>query len=712
MATKIGSNLPDILDGTTANDLLFGLAGNDILSGLDGNDVLDGGLGADQMSGGFGNDIYIVDDPDDEVIENPGEGADEVRSSIDYILGNDVDKLILTGTAINGTGNDLRNTIIGNGENNLLEGLAGNDVIYGLGGDDTLDGGLGSDGLVGGLGDDFYIVDNPNDRVSERLDEGIDTIEASVSYTLAANVEQLLLTGTNHTNGTGNDLTNTITGNNGNNTLQGLAGDDNLNGGEGDDRLDGGAGDDNLRGGLGNDTYVVDSDNDLVEENPGEGLDTVFSSINYILGSNLENLILTGSLAINGTGNALSNFLEGNSNNNILQGLGGADYLYGLAGADTLEGGDNGDLLDGGLGDDSLIGGLGSDRYIVDSPNDIIIENVGEGNDRVFSTATYILPNNLEDLTLIGASNINGTGNNLRNVLIGNNNSNTLQGLDGDDELYGFGGNDILEGGNGNDRLDAGSGVNTLRGGAGNDTYILGNSSDRVEENSGEGTDLVFSHLTYFLPNHVENLTLTGTNNINGIGNNLRNTIIGNAGNNRLEGRGSNDTLYGEAGNDRIDGGTGNDGLVGGDGNDTLIGGDGSDRILGGENDDVLVGGNGNDQLIGGNGQDSFILSGSSFAQAGIDGIADFVGGTDTIQLSKRTFAALTGSSSELSAGEFASVTDNAAAAISTAIIVYNSTNGLLFYNPNGDTIGFGGGGHFATLSGAPSLTNTDFILV
>jgi hypothetical protein len=214
--------------------------------------------------------------------------------------------------------------------NTIIEkaiGGIGNDKLVGNSVNNTLDGGAGADTMLGGLGNDTYYVDNTGDVVTENISAGIDVVSSTISYTLTANVENLILTGTAAINGTGNILNNQLTGNSANNTL------------------DGGTGADTMLGGLGNDTYYVDNTGDVVTENTSAGIDVVSSIISYTLTANVENLILTGATAINGTGNADANTLTGNSADNILSGQAGNDVLIGGAGADTL------------------VGGLGKDSY-------------------------------------------------------------------------------------------------------------------------------------------------------------------------------------------------------------------------------------------------------------------------------------------------------------------------------------------------------------
>ena len=218
-----------------------------------------------------------------------------------------------------------------------LTGTSGNDTLTGGAGNDILDGKAGIDTMIGGTGNDTYYVDNTKDVVTELASQGIDTVISSVTYTLTDYVENLTLTGKSNINGTGNDLDNIIIGNSGANTLTGNAG---------NDTLDGKAGADRLIGGTGDDIYYVDNVKDVVIEEENEGIDTVYSSVTYTLTDHVENLILSGTKAINGTGNALDNLIIGNTGNNILKGGEGNDTLY------------------GGLGNDTLYGGAGSDKFV------------------------------------------------------------------------------------------------------------------------------------------------------------------------------------------------------------------------------------------------------------------------------------------------------------------------------------------------------------
>ncbi|MGI9212859.1 MAG: cadherin-like domain-containing protein [Methylococcaceae bacterium] len=313
--------------GTAGNDFMQGSAGSDRLSGLGGDDTLLGLGGADTLDGGTGNDAL-----------DGGEGNDR-------LLGGDEND-----TLLGGTGNDV------------LEGGDGDDVLTGGDGDDRLIGGPGADTMTGGAGDDVYEINNRGDRIIETGQDngGIDSVESSMDFSLAdaslENVEHLSLLGLENLKATGNDRDNRITGNAGNNVLNGGAGKDTLVGGAGDDTLDGGTSADRLEGGTGSDTYLINSQDDtIIETAKGGDADEVRSSVSYVLGDNLEILTLTGTNAINGSGNSLDNILTGNALPNALAGKDGADDLAGGLGDDTLEGGRGNDTLDGGEGRDTAV---------------------------------------------------------------------------------------------------------------------------------------------------------------------------------------------------------------------------------------------------------------------------------------------------------------------------------------------------------------------
>nr|WP_314085239.1 calcium-binding protein [uncultured Shinella sp.] len=233
----------DRIDGSWGNDYLMGYGGRDTLFGDSGNDTLDGGSGSDVMLGDSGNDVYIVDSSLDVVWEYKNDGFDTVKSSVNYELSNDVERLILTGIEdADATGNALANSLVGNAANNILDGKSGADM------------------MSGGKGNDIYIVDNVGDKVIEAASSGTDFVYASVTYSVTdIHVEGLTLTGSSHINATGNGLANTLTGNSGNNTLDAGTGNDKLIGGGGNDRLIGGAGGDRLTGGDGADRFIFKS---------------------------------------------------------------------------------------------------------------------------------------------------------------------------------------------------------------------------------------------------------------------------------------------------------------------------------------------------------------------------------------------------------------------------------------------------------------------
>ena len=297
-------------------------------------------------------------------------------------------------------GTDGNDVLTGGRGDDTLSGLAGNDTLNGGQGHDLLDGGTGTDTMQGGTGNDTYVVDIAGDVATELANEGTDTVQSAITYTLGANVEHLTLTGTANLNGTGNALDNILTGNSGTNVLTGWAG---------------------------NDTYVVGA-GDTVVENFNGGADTVVSAVTWTLGTNVEHLTLTGTANLNGTGNVLNNVLVGN---------GGANTLDGGAGNDTVDGGDGNDSLLGGSGDDTLLGGLGTDVLNAGSGHDVL--NGGDGTDTLDGGAG-------DDQLLGGAGN------------------DVMTGGSGADQFTGGTGNDQLTGNSGNDRYNfaRGDGQDTI----------------------------------------------------------------------------------------------------------------------------------------------------------------------------------------------------------------------------------------------------------
>jgi Ca2+-binding RTX toxin-like protein len=418
-----GTELDDVLVGSASAERIHGLGGNDYLQGNEGDDVLDGGEGSDVLIGGPGSDTYVFsasDGPNNwavaqagERLQLPGLSWSSIAMTRDestlYITVTDTGASIAVQSQSGVPGDEgwrvelefgdgtvwLPSNIVSNAPysgtdgNDLLEGsefwdrifgLGGDDVVYGFDGTDFLDGGAGADTLYGGAGDDYYYV-NDEDVLVEYANEGQDAVESTISFTLPSEVDDLFLKSTQALSGTGNEGNNVIVGNAAGNLLSGEGGNDILTGVEGNDRLDGGAGQDRMHGGDGDDTYVVDSSDDLVFENANEGLDSVESGVGYALGAHLENLTLTGTVAVTGAGNELANVVAGNVIDNILSGNGGDDFLHGMEGhdflfgddgedrlfggegSDALRGGNGDDALDGGSGNDELIGGAGSDTY-------------------------------------------------------------------------------------------------------------------------------------------------------------------------------------------------------------------------------------------------------------------------------------------------------------------------------------------------------------
>ncbi len=489
-----GSAFNDGFTGYAGNDVMIGLAGVDGMDAGGGNDLLDGGSGADNMNGEAGNDTVLGGTGDDNL--NGGDGTDQLTGGTgdDYLQG--------------GLGADSYFFALGDGTDridNSSAAVAADKIVFaaGITAANIRLTKVGSDLLI-------RLTNSPNDsiRIFNQFSNPAyvlgtlqfsDATTMSISPTVLSNI--VYSTGSFYGDSlagyagidsmSGGDGSDSLDGDSGNDTLLGGAGGDVMQGGSGNDRLDGGLSADQMMGGIGNDTFIVDNALDVISESIGEGTDTVQSSVTFTLGTDVENLTLTGTQAINATGNTLANQLTGNSNNNTLQGLDGNDTLSGGAGADTLQ------------------GGAGNDSYVVDAAGDVVTESSGAGTDTVQSSISYTLGNYLENLTLTGTGTRNGVGNAGANVLTGN---------------------------SGNNKLDGGAGNDTLLGGLGDDTYVVDVAGDVVTESASSGTDTVQSAVSYTLGINVENLTLTGTGTRNGVGNGAANVMTGNSGNNVLTG--------------------------------------------------------------------------------------------------------------------------------------------------------------------------------
>lgn len=511
-----GNSLNNIIDASASS-----LPGNEWLSNL----IIDGGAGADEMIGGVSGQTFVIDDAGDVIrFSAVGNPLGNVESYISYTALDFIRNITLRGSqSIAATGNALNNTL--DGSQNSAANV-----------------------LSGGAGDDTYIL-GAGDTINESAGGGIDTVKSANSIVLQNELENLVLLGAAAVNGTGNAANNQLTGNSAVNTL------------------DGGAGADAMTGGGGNDIYIVDDAGDSVTEASNGGTDEVRASISYTLGNNVENLTLTGTAAINATGNSAVNTLVGNSGNNT---------------------------LDGGAGSDIMRGGLGNDVYFVSVANETVTEVAGEGIDEIRSGVTItMLAAEVENLTLTGTSGIGGTGNILDNVITGNS------------------GNNSLSGGNGNDTLIGGAGDDSMSGGAGNDTFYVDATNDGTTETSGQGIDTVISSVTRTLSSNIELLFLSGPDPIAGNGNNASNLLRGNAAANALNGMLGIDILEGGAGNDTLTNATNKSLLNGGADTDTLTGTAANDMLIGGTGNDALTTGAGADIIVfnKGDGQDTVAAS-------------------------------------------------------------------------------------------------------
>jgi Ca2+-binding RTX toxin-like protein len=667
-------------------ELVNGNSSHQVLTGNDGDNWLTSNGGSDTLIGGKGNDLYQMT-AGDTLVELPGEGIDLVRTTLTYyVLPDNFEEL-------QGTSFVSAQTLIGNAADNRIIGTLLNNQS------DTIDGGLGADLMIGYHGSDVYYVDNVGDTIVEESNHGTaDEVRTVIDFTAPTNVELLSAWNDNGLRLTGNGLANTIRGRGGN------------------DILDGAGGVDQLIGGLGNDLYRIDSSDTIVEA-AGGGVDTVEAGFSYTLGAEVENLTLTGTAAVNGTGNGLDNVLIGNSADNLLRGGAGNDVISGGGGTDTAVYSGNGfdyqidtsnpnaitvrdmNAADGDDGTDTLSG----IRYIqfangradmgVD-PNNAPQLGLPAMEDQIWEdseSAFYTIPGTaFFDLDANDTLSFQATlagGSPLPGWLSFNASTRTFSGTppldqigvtieivvtasDGkksisDNVLFtvtqapgaivqGTDGNDVLEGTFRNEQMVGLDGDDVLRGSGGADSLNGGAGLDEVDYSSSA------TGVTVDLP--------AGTG---------------------LGGDAEGDELFSI---ESVTGSAHDDHIVGGPGLDILSGGAGADLLEGGSGSDLLIGGEGADSLFGGEGQDILRV------RANADGSLEDVvvdGGLhiDTLDLAESPFGAMV------------DLTNPSNGVSSIEIVIGSALNDTITGGAGGETI-YGGGG-IDTLSGGGA---TDYI--
>nr|MCU0957325.1 hypothetical protein [Hydrogenophaga sp.] len=641
---------------------------------IDGFEFFRGGAGNDLIDGGAGYDRVDYNNSPTGVVVQLGGSSDGFAE--DGFGGTDT---LVNIEAVRGS--SFADELYGSDDAPFesLEGRGGNDLIDGGGGIDRAD----------YVGSPSAVTVNLNTGTAQDGWGGVDTL---------VNIEN----------------------------IRGSAFNDTLTGDAGNNRLDGSEGADRLFGLGGDDTYVVDNLGDRVYETPtagsrvdAGGVDTVLASVDHTLSNFVEALVMTGTGDLRGIGNALANTITGNSGNNVLDGRGGVDSLDGGEGSDIYLFTSAADHLSAEINDTGT-SGVDEIRFAATRPGTLVLFGDDVGIERVvIGTGTGA------QAVSTGRGALNVDASLVQNDLemVGNAGANRLTGT-------AFG--DTIDGGAGNDRIDGGSGTDLMRGGTGNDTYVVDNAGDITLELANAGTDTVESSISWTLAANIERLVLTGDTDIDGTGNDLNNTLTGNGGNNTLTGAGGNNTMYVDAGgvdtvrasvnftlgnfveNLVLTGsadvnGNGNaldNEIAGNTGNNRLDGKAGDDTLDGGGGNDVLIGGLGNDVLTGGAGDDIFRFDTRLSASSNVDQITDF-GGGDRIQLENAVFNRLR-STGTLSDDFFVSG-DGAVALDANDHVIYDSSTGALYYDPDGS--GSAAMVQFATLTGAPSLSASDILV-
>ena len=671
----------DTIFAGTGNSAIVGQGGNDFIEGESGNDVIVGGAGNNTILAGSGNDTIAAGEGGlQEFTENFGDNYVYGGSGNSLIEGTGGNDTLIAGsgstTVIGGAGNELieggsgqsvlvsgstatggSDTLIAGSGNNSLYGGAGTDALYGGDGTDLIQGGSGSETIYAGNGGTSSAptqVEAGSGTATVYAGAGVDQIiGGSGEDTLIGGSGDATLRGGSSSEvmqaGAGNDV---LIAGSGNDTLYGGIGASTLQGGSGATQFVAGAGQNVFIGGGGQNTYELNAGFGNVLIEPGTPGDT----IEFGSGITLADLAVTGGLdaagapvlqisADNGStvdivgglsNGALGEIAVGSTDYTLLQlaqaasngdsEISGAsgNLIYSAGAGDAIFGGSGNDTLAAFGANTTLTGGTGDTLFFVNDPTEVVTEASSGLNDTIESSVNYVLPENVDTLTLTGATDLTATGN---------------------------GEADLLTANAGNDTLIAGTGVATMVGGAGNDTFVVDNAADVVEAKAS-GVNTVLSSVSYVQPQNVENLTLTGTADLTATGTGDRGVLTANSGNDTLIAGAGAETLVGGAGNDTfvvnnaydvvqaqasgvnsvatlvsytapdavrnlIGTGTADLNLIGGALTDTTV--------VANSGNDTLQGGSASGTLVGGSGLDTFVLGDSG------DYIADKASGANAI---------------------------------------------------------------------------------
>jgi Ca2+-binding RTX toxin-like protein len=596
-----GGKGADSLYGGTGDDELLGDENDDLLMGEAGNDSISGNEGIDTVSYSNSSTGVVVNIDEAQTYANAGGNSNElepvftinaaeaedgfgtkdafkftaIRQTYDEATDTVVEQTVtISGSLENIIGSDFNDILIGNSADNRIEGLLGSDLLIGNAGNDSLEGGKGIDTMS-------YRRDPASVVVNLQSGQGTDGWGGQDAI---ANIENVV--GSEFADSIiGDDNINIITGGAGNDTIKGLGGNDKIYGELGNDFLMGETGDDLIDGGANIDTVsyenspkgvVVNIDETQSFNNTAKDSTDLEPSFTINGGSASDGFGNTDSLKSleNIIGSELEDILIGNNTDNQIKGLAGDDLLIGNAGNDTLEGGE--DI-------DTVSYRRDPTRVIVNLEQNFAQDGFGN-TDAIF---------NIENV-IGSAFNDEITGDSNANIITAGDGNDTIAARDGNDSLYGENGNDVISAEAGDDFIVGGKGADTLNGGDGNDTASYFNSETGVSVSlqlgKGWKGDADGDRLTL-----IENL----------IGSEYIDSLIGDDGNNRIDGLAGNDLIDGLGGDDTIDGGDDRDRIFGSAGNDLLYGKAGIDYIEGGDGDDLLDGGTGNDQLYGQIGNDT-----------------------------------------------------------------------------------------------------------